>query len=118
MLISGWFIFQTLDKIRTFQTQYAAKNSGKFGTFDELIKSVGLDERFAGENPVSNGYTFTLKVDEKSGNKPAFYSVNADPQVSEGVQATGNRHFYTDSTLGTIKATTENRPAKPEDPSI
>lgn len=109
---------QTLDKIRTFQTQYAAKSRGKFATFDELIKTVGLDEKFAGENPVSNGYIFSIKVEEPSGNKPAFYSINADPQVSEGVQATGSRHFYTDSTLGTIKATEENRPAKPEDPSI
>lgn len=109
---------QTLDKIRTFQTQYAAKNRGKFANFDELIRSVGLDAKFAGENPVSNGYIFSIKVDEPSGNKPAFYSISADPQVSEGVQATGSRHFYTDSTLGTIKATEENRPAKPEDPSI
>lgn len=109
---------QTLDKIRTFQTQYAAKNRGKFGNFDELVKSVGLDEKFNGENPVSNGYIFTMKVEEPSGNRPSFYSINASPQVAEGVQATGNRHFYTDSTLGTIKATEENRPAKADDPSI
>lgn len=109
---------QTLDKIRTFQTQYAAKNRGKFGTFDELIRTVGLDEKFAGEAPVSNGYIFTMVVEEPSGNKPSSYKINADPQVSEGVQATGSRHFYTDSSLGTIKATEENRPAKPEDPSI
>lgn len=109
---------QTLDKIRTFQIQYAAKNRGNFATFDELIKTVGMDEKFAGENPVSNGYIFTMKVETSAGNKPAFYSVNADPQVAEGVQATGSQHFYTDSTLGTIKATSENRPAKPEDPSL
>lgn len=110
---------QTMDKLRTFQTQYAAKNRGKFAAnFDELIRSVSLDERFAGENPVSNGYIFKMTVEEPSGNKPAFFSVTADPQVAEGVQATGKRHFYTDSTLGTIKATEENRPAKADDPSI
>lgn len=109
---------QTLDKIRTFQTQYAAKNRGKFANFDELIRTVGLDDKFAGERPVSNGYIFAITVEEPSGNRPSFYSVTADPQVSEGVQATGTRHFYTDSTLGTIKATEENRPAKADDPSI
>ncbi len=35
---------QTVDKIRTFQNQYAGKNRGKFATFDQLISSVGLDE--------------------------------------------------------------------------
>ncbi|HQU85096.1 MAG TPA: prepilin-type N-terminal cleavage/methylation domain-containing protein [Pyrinomonadaceae bacterium] len=110
---------QTMDKLRTFQTQYAAKNRGKFApNFDELIRSVGLDSKFAGENPVINGYIFKMTVEEPSGNKPASFAVTADPQVSEGVQATGTRHFYTDSTLGTIKATEENRPAKADDPSI
>ena len=109
---------QTIDKLRTMQNQYAAKKSGKFAKFDELIQAVGLDERYAGEKPVVNGYLYTMTVTESSGNKPSFYSVNADPQVPDGVTATGNRHFYTDSSLGTIKATDENRPAKPEDPSL
>ena len=109
---------QTIDKIRTFQTQYASKNRGKFANFDELIRSVGIDEKFRGERPVVNGYIFTMTVEEPSGSKPGSYSVTADPQVSEGVSATGTRHFYTDSNLGTIKATEENRPAKADDPSI
>lgn len=109
---------QTLDKVRTFQTQYAARNKGKFANFDELIRTVGMDEKFAGERPVVNGYIFTITVEEPSTTKPSFYSITADPQVSEGIQATGNRHFYTDSTLSTIKATDENRPAKADDPSI
>ena len=69
---------QSLDKIRTFQAQYAAKNRGKFANFDELIKSVGLDEKFAGERPVINGYIFTLTVEEASATKPAFYKITAD----------------------------------------
>ncbi len=109
---------QSLDKIRTFQAQYASRNRGKFANFDELIRAVGLDERFAGERPVVNGYIYTITVEEPSTNKPPFYSVNADPQSAEGVGATGNRHFYTDSTLGTIRGTDENRPAKADDPSI
>jgi prepilin-type N-terminal cleavage/methylation domain-containing protein len=110
---------QSIQTIKTLQTQYASKHQGKFAaTFDELIKSVQLDEKFAGQNPVVNGYTYTMKVEEPSATKPAFYSVNADPQVSEGVTATGTRHFYFDSTLGTTKSTEENRPSKPDDPSM
>ena len=109
---------QTLDKIRVYQNQYAAKNRGKFATFEQLIQSVGLDERFAGERPVVNGYIYSMTITEPSGGKPGAFSITADPQVGEGVGATGNRHFYTDSNLGTIKATDENRPAKADDPSI
>jgi hypothetical protein len=65
-----------------------------------------------------NGYIYTLTITEPSGSKPGAYSVNADPQVGEGISSTGGRHFYTDSNLGTIKATDENRPAKADDPSI
>lgn len=109
---------QTLESIRTFQAQYAGRNRGKFGKFDDLIRISGLDEQFAGERPVVNGYVYTLTVEDPSESRPGFYSINADPQVAEGVTATGNRHFYTDSSLGTIKATEENRPAKQDDPSI
>ena len=109
---------QSINQLRTFQSQYAGKNRGKFASFDTLITAVGLDEKFKGERPVVNGYIFTMTVEEPSGSKPASYSVTADPQVSEGVSATGTRHFYTDSNLGTIKATEENRPAKADDPSI
>ena len=78
----------------------------------------GLDEKFAGERPVVNGYIYTLTIEDASESKPASYAVNADPQVGEGVTATGTRHFYTDSSLGTIKGTDENRAAKADDPSI
>lgn len=109
---------QTVDKVRILQNQFAAKSHGKFASFDDLIKNVGLDERFTGERPVVNGYIYTMVLNDPSGSKPASFSVNADPQVGDGITATGNRHFYTDSSLSTIKATDENRPAKADDPSI
>ncbi|MEO7539063.1 MAG: prepilin-type N-terminal cleavage/methylation domain-containing protein [Pyrinomonadaceae bacterium] len=109
---------QTIDNIRKFQAQYASRNKGSFATFDELIAKVSLDEKFKGERPVVNGYTFVLTVDPGSASKPSFYSVTADPQVSEGMTATGTRHFYTDSSLSSIKGTDENRPAKADDPAI
>lgn len=110
---------QSIQTIKTLQAQYASKHQGKFApNFDELIRSASLDEKFAGETPVVNGYVFTMRVEEPSTTRASFYSVNADPQVSEGIQATGNRHFYFDSTLATTKATEENRPAKADDPSL
>src|SRR5436190_5850778 len=109
---------QSVDNIRKFEAQYASRNKGNFATFDELIQKVSLDEKFKGEKPVVNGYVYTLTVEPASSSRPAFYSIIADPQVGEGVTATGNRHYYTDSSLSTIKGTDENRPAKADDPSI
>ena len=106
---------KSIETIKTLQAQYASAHRGKFAaTFDELVDSVSLDPQFRGENPIVNGYLFTLNTTES----PAFYSVNADPEVAEGVAKTGNRHFYFDSTLGTSKSTDENRPATADDPSI
>jgi prepilin-type N-terminal cleavage/methylation domain-containing protein len=103
---------QSINTIKTLQIGYAGKHQGKFApNFEELIKSAGLDERFAGENPIVNGYIFKMTVQEPSGTKPAFYSINADPQ-----EGSGTAHYYFDSTLGTTKVTQENRPAKPEGP--
>lgn len=109
---------QSIDSIRKFQAQYASRNRGNFATFDELVDAVGLDEKFRGERPVVNGYVFSMTVEKGSSSRPSFYSVTADPQVAEGVSATGTRHFYTDSNLSTIKGTDENRSAKADDPSI
>jgi prepilin-type N-terminal cleavage/methylation domain-containing protein len=109
---------QILDRIRTFQAQYASRNKGRFANFEQLVEVAGLDESYRGERPIVNGYVFTMTIEEPSSARPGSYSLNADPQVAEGITATGRRHFYTDSALGTIKATDENRPAKADDPSI
>jgi prepilin-type N-terminal cleavage/methylation domain-containing protein len=109
---------QSVENIRKFQAQYASRNKGNFATFDELIAKVSLDEKFKGESPVVNGYIFKMTVVPSSASTPASYSINADPQVGEGISATGTRHFYVDSNLSSIKGTDENRPAKADDPSI
>ncbi len=110
---------QSLTTIRTLQSQYASKHQGRFAAnFEELVKSVQLDgDKFKGESPVVNGYIYTMTVQESSGTTPAFYSIKANPQVSEGIQATGTRFFYFDSTLGTLKYSEEGE-ASQQSPSI
>jgi prepilin-type N-terminal cleavage/methylation domain-containing protein len=104
---------QAIRNIQTLQAQYASRNQGRFGKFDDLIRVVNLDEKYAGERPVVNGYLFTMTVEEPTDGRPAFYSINADPQVSEGVTRTGTRHFYTDSTLATIRGPTRTVRQRP-----
>lgn len=112
-------VLQSFKAIRTLQAQYASKHSGRFAAnFDELIKTVSLDEKFSGESPIVDGYVYRMTVQEPSATQPAFYSITADPPVSEVIKITGTYHFYFDSTLGIIKATEEHRQATANDPSI
>lgn len=107
---------EAIESIRKLQYQYAAKNQGKFApNFDELIKTGYLNlKAFRGQNPVVNDYVFEMKVTEPTAQKPAFYSITADPLYNED----NNRHFYFDSALGAIKMTDENRPANGADQSF
>jgi len=109
---------QSIDNIRKFEAQYASRNKGNFASFDELIAKVSLDEKYKGESPVVNGYIYRLTVVPASASTPSSYSVTADPQATEGVSATGTRHYYFDSSLSSIKVTDENRPAKVDDPAL
>jgi prepilin-type N-terminal cleavage/methylation domain-containing protein len=108
---------ETLRKIAEQQLMYFnSHNLSQFGTFDQMLKDGLLDSRFSGNPPVVNGYIFTLKVIPKSTNQPASYTVNADPQQSEGIGATGRKHYYTDS-VGTIHVN-DTQPATPADPPL
>jgi len=88
-----------------------------FGTFDEMLKENLLDSRFAGTTPVVDGYVFTMRVTPKSTTQQPSYAINADPQQSEGVGATGKNHFYVDANTNTIHVNA-NQPASPSDPPI
>jgi prepilin-type N-terminal cleavage/methylation domain-containing protein len=97
---------------------YNGHNRSSFGTFDELLKSgVSDNTRLSGTTPVAEGFIFTMKVIAKSTSQPASYTVNADPQQSEGVSATGKNHFYLDSNSSTIHVNAD-QPASPSDPPL
>ena len=96
---------------------YNAHQRSSFGTFDEMLKEQLLDARFAGSTPVVEGYVFNLRVVPKSTTNQAGFAVNADPQVTEGVGATGKNHFYLDSDSNTIHVNT-SQPATVADPPI
>lgn len=106
---------QTIEMIVQLQNQYPPKRHGSFApNFYELVKVENLDEKFAADYPVIDGYVFALKVSESDKGKWTFYSITADPLYPQD----NLRHFYYDSTLETIRVTEENRPANAADPSI
>ncbi|MDQ3473615.1 MAG: prepilin-type N-terminal cleavage/methylation domain-containing protein [Acidobacteriota bacterium] len=96
---------------------YNSKQRTTFGTFEELRRENLLDNRYDGATPVVEGYIFTLRVVPRSTTTQAGYTLNADPQISEGVSATGKNHFYLDSDTNTIRVN-ESAPATASDPSI
>jgi prepilin-type N-terminal cleavage/methylation domain-containing protein len=107
-----------LQRIATGQvTYYNQHNRAGYGTFDQLSSGQYLDKRFAGDSPEVDGYIFTMTVTSKSGNQPAGYSVNADPQKDTGLTATGTRHFYIGSDVGTPTSNNEKK-AGPDDPPV
>lgn len=96
---------------------YNSHQRTTFGTFDEMLKENMLDTRFAGTTPVVDGYVYTMRVIPKSTTAQAGYALNADPQVSEGVSATGKNHFYLDSDTNTIHVNS-SQAASVSDPPI
>ncbi|PYS89245.1 MAG: hypothetical protein DMF64_18200 [Acidobacteria bacterium] len=105
---------KTLGTINVEERTYFIRH-GNYGTFAQLTEAGALDPRFTSETPTVDGYTYTIKVTPKASNQPPAFSINADPQVAEGLTATGKRHFYTGSDVNTVRAN-ETQQAGPQDP--
>lgn len=82
---------QNMKTIAAVQIQYFNTHGRTFATFDQLVKDQVLSSKFAGNPPVADGYTYTLKVVPKSPSAASSYTLNADPQDSS------SNHFYLDS---------------------
>jgi len=108
----------SLQRISTAQvTYYNTMNRTGYGTFDQLANGRYIGKEFAGDTPDVNGYLFAMTLTPKSGNQPAGYAVNADPEKDNGLTATGTRHFYIGSDVGTPTANLEKK-AGPDDPPV
>jgi Tfp pilus assembly protein PilE len=104
---------QNLKTIAAVEVQYFNLHNRNFGTFGQLIKDGLLEARFSGDLPVVDGYTFTLKVTPKTTSLQTSYTLNADAQSN----TTGKKHFYLDSTGGTIHVNPD-QPASSSDPPL
>jgi len=107
----------TVKALNTFsvvELQYFNTHNRTFGSMEDLLKDSLIDSRFSGNPPTSNGYVYTLKVVPKTTSQQSSYTLNADPQQSAGIGASGRNHFYIDSTAGTIHVNPD-QPAGPND---
>jgi prepilin-type N-terminal cleavage/methylation domain-containing protein len=90
----------TLNSIKLAQTKYVSDHKGQYGSFPELCAEGYLDKRFNFDKPVIRGYIFSVTLIPKSEGKTATYSINANPEQSEGAGATGRFFYYTDPENG------------------
>ena len=105
----------TLNAIRVAQAKYILDHKGQYGTFPQLFEEGYLDKRFSSAKPHHQGYVFLLTMVEKTEETPASFSVNANPEKSHGVGATGKNFYYIDpesgicfSSAGPARATDES----------
>lgn len=86
----------TLKTVSSAEQNYLVQ-TGKYGTFDQLLGAGVLDSRFSGTAPVVNGYIFSISLPPAGGDKPPSFAVNADPQPSASRPITGQRHYFMDA---------------------
>lgn len=90
----------TLNAIRVAQAKYVVDHKGQYGTFRQLFEEDYLDKRFNYDKPHNRGYIFVITLVPKSAEKAATFSVNANPEQSEGIGATGRNFYYIDPESG------------------
>jgi prepilin-type N-terminal cleavage/methylation domain-containing protein len=90
----------TLNAIRVAQAKYVVDHKGQYGAFRQLFEEGYLDKRFNFDQPHNRGYVFVLTLVPKSEDKAASFSVNANPEQSQGIGATGKNFYYMDPESG------------------
>lgn len=101
-----------LRNIASAQKMYSVSHEGNFGTLAQLAEAGVLDSRLSSDRPLRD-YVLTLTVNPRSETGPeGSFRCLADP-----VAGRPGRHFYIDSTSGTIHVNAKE-PAGPKDPVI
>jgi prepilin-type N-terminal cleavage/methylation domain-containing protein len=90
----------TLNSVRVAQAKYVIDHKGQYGTFRQLFEEGYLDKRFNHDQPHERGYVFVITLVPKSEGKAASFSVNANPEQSNGIGATGRNFYYLDPDSG------------------
>ncbi len=90
----------TLNAIRVAQAKYVVDHKGEYGTFRQLFEEGYLDKRFNFDQPHNRGYVFVITLVPKAEGRAATFSVNANPEQSAGIGATGRNFYYIDPESG------------------
>ena len=107
-----------LSEIQTGQTTYYnTQNRTGYGTFAQLSSGGYVKEAFNTDNPVVDGYVYSMTVTPRATNQPPAYGINANPEKATGITATGSQYFYSGSDTSTPRYN-KDRPATIDDPPL
>ena len=90
----------SLHSIRIAQAKFVIDHKGQYGTFRELFEEGYLDKRFNADQPHERGYIFVITLVPKAEGRAASFSLNANPEQSQGIGATGKNFYYLDPESG------------------
>jgi prepilin-type N-terminal cleavage/methylation domain-containing protein len=90
----------TLNAIRVAEAKFVIDHKGQYGTFRQLFEEGYIDKRFNYDKPHDRGYVFIVTLVAKSEERVATFSVNANPEQSQGISATGRNFYYVDPASG------------------
>ncbi|MGH9872159.1 MAG: type IV pilin protein [Pyrinomonadaceae bacterium] len=90
----------TLNVIRIAEAKYVIDHKGQYATFQQLFEQGYVDKRMNHDQPHDRGYVFVITLIPKSENTVATFSVNANPEQSQGIGATGKNFYYMDPESG------------------
>ena len=90
----------TIHAIRIAEAKYVIDHKGQYGTFPQLFEQGYLDKRMNHDQPHERGYVFVITLIAKSEHTVATFSVNANPEQSQGLGATGRIFYYMDPESG------------------
>jgi len=102
-----------VNAIKIAEAKYAIDHNGQYGKFSQLFAEAYLDKRFNTDQPHVRGYIFVLTLIDKPEKAAVSFQINANPEISEGVGATGKIFYYSEPDAG-IYANKE-RPASSDD---
>ena len=102
-----------INTIKTAEAKYAIDHKGQYGTFSQLFAAGYLDKRFNTERPNVRSYLFILTLIDKPEKAAVSFQLNANPEISEGIGATGKVFYYSEPDAG-IYASNEG-PASSDD---
>lgn len=85
----------TVNSIKVAEAKYVLDHDG-YATFPQLYQEGYLDKRFNKVSPCIRGYIFVLTLIDAPGKSAVTFQLNANPEVSEGVVATGKVFYYSE----------------------
>ena len=90
----------TVNAIKVAQAKYVIDHNGQYGTFDQLVKAGFLDKRFNADTPRNKGYMFVMTLVDRPEKAATSFKLNANPELAEGVGATGEVFYYSEPDAG------------------